>query len=112
MAIFELFFGETHRCGHKAIKFTNISFESKHVDFTMYKQAIPSPLDMPVLEFVDQSDPVDIFLHYNDSKITDATSDFTGKRVESYMWLRDVTAHLKHTETAFNIIATDGKYSD
>ena len=107
-----LFNKGTHQCEYQAIEFTNTSFDGEHVNFSMYKYAIPSPWGMPVLEFINWSDPADVFSNYDDGESTDTTPDFTGDRVDSYLWLQDLGAYLKNVKTAFNVIDADGKYFD
>ena len=103
------FFKGTHQCGHKIFEFDDDTFDAFYPQFTQHDQAIPSPWGMPAFEMVDFEDPVAICNVYEnfDTYITLATPEFEGKRVDSYIQLRDTASHLTMLARAFPASAMD-----
>ena len=105
------FFKGTHQCAHKVNIFDDTSFDQEYVDFTMFDQAIPSPWGMPVCEFVEDDKIAQFLIHYNDVE-SDTTPDFTGKRVQAYLKLKDISRQVQQLKKAFVPSLTNIDYFD
>ena len=105
------FFKGTHQCAHKVNVFEDTSFDQEFAEFKMFDQPIPSPWGMPVFEFVEDDKIAQFFLDYNDFE-SDTTPDFTGKRVEAYLKLKDISRRVQLLKKGFVPSSTNVDYFD
>ena len=105
------FFKGTHQCAHKVNIFDDTTFDQVFAEFKMFHQPIPSPWGMPVFEFVEEDKMAEFFMNYNDFE-SDTTPDFTGKRVEAYLNMKDISRRVQQLKMGFVPSSTNVDYFD
>ena len=77
----------------------------------MCDQSIPPPWGMPVFEFVKDDRVAQFFLDFKDFE-SKTTPDFTGKRVQSYLKLKNISRRVQQLKKTFLPSSTNDTYFD